>query len=722
MEPEGPDVVDRVPPIVGLFVRQLLVANKAVGLYPPGSTIPREAAEETVRILDDVLERYAEVSLTVSRDGLYFDELQVFPGQPAFAAFAVELYHRRLAAVRFHAGVTYRDILAFLTIMKDTPEELAAGGGFEARLWDQGVGAITVAETQVSVIDAPANPPEPDAEAPEAAPAPVARRKREPAPPPRLRDRIEIAHVVGDPGAAREYLDAPRNLEGVELGLAGTARRFSQIGRLALEVDPAEADSLVQSLAEALWELDPELRGRVLVERVLPEARESAPLAAAVHKLDLVDVCRMLAAGVADEDTRRDGLARALRNLAQISQVGRGQFTRAAETALAESGMSQSDARGVIARALPERLSVRRIGSAPVSLDAPAEAILRLLDEAPGGGGSLAEDPATSALAAEAQRGIRDGDIIEALITLVTLDTRSAQFASMMAALEDQLGVLVTRGEVDAAADAALALLAAAKDPALAPEQQRRLEQAVRRFARPEDIRTLTQALWTFRPGEPEHEAARRLLETLGPIAIPAILEQLADEPDRGIRKALVDLLSHDASHYIPQIGANITDSRWYFVRNVVAILGSTHSSAILPYVERTLRHQDERVRRESIRAVSSVADRRALDLLGSSLGDDDAQNVQLAARYLGLRGERIVVPALEVVARGESRGNRETGPRVEAIEALGRIGAPEALPTLQALANKRSLLGAGRYREIRAAASAAMAAIRMTAGGGGPT
>jgi len=97
-------------------------------------------------------------------------------------------------------------------------------------------------------------------------------------------------------------------------------------------------------------------------------------------------------------------------------------------------------------------------------------------------------------------------------------------------------------------------------------------------------------------------------------------------------------------------------------------------------------------------------------------------RTLQLAARYLGLRGERIVVPALEVVARGESRGNRETGPRVEAIEALGRIGAPEALPTLQALANKRSLLGAGRYREIRAAASAAMAAIRMTAGGGGPT
>ena len=705
---------DRVPPIVELFVRQLLVANKAVSLYPPSSTIPRETSEETVRLLSDVLERYAEVTLTVTRQGLYFDDKLVFPNQPAFAAFAVGLYHRRLSAVRFHAGVTYRDILSFLTILKVTPEDLAAGGGFEAQLWDQGVGAITVVETQVMVVDSPQDLT-PPGEVPEEEPAPEDewRLKRPPVAPPRMRERIEIAHLVGDPVAAREYLRASSDSEGLRLGLPGTARRFSAVARLVSEVDASEGASLVHSLAAALWELDPDLRREVLVERVLPEARYSGPLAEAVRQLDLEDVCRMLAAGADTDDARREGLARALRNLSQVSKTDQAGFVEAADGALLAAGLDTSQAEAVLTRAFPRRLAVRQTQSLASALGPSAAAVLQLIEEAPVEQARREGDPEVAALADEAERGVSDGQVIDSLVTLLTLDVRDTEFASTMSALEDQLGVLVVRGEIDTAADAALSLFAAAKNPGLSVEQRRRLEQSVQRFARPEDMRAITQALWLFKPGEPEHVAARRLLEALGPIAIPAILEQLADEPDRTIRKALVDLLSNDAVHYVPEIGSHISDARWYFVRNVVAILGSTRLPSVLTYLERTIRHHDARVRRETIRALSSVGDRRSMELVTVALADEDAQNVQLAARYLGLRADRAARPALEAVARGESRGNRDTGPRVEAIEALGRIGDPDALPALRTLANKRSLLGSARYREIRAAATSAIGAIR---------
>jgi HEAT repeat protein len=96
-----------------------------------------------------------------------------------------------------------------------------------------------------------------------------------------------------------------------------------------------------------------------------------------------------------------------------------------------------------------------------------------------------------------------------------------------------------------------------------------------------------------------------------------------------------------------------------------------------------------------------------------SALEDEDSHNVQLAARYLGATKTRSAVPALEMVARGEGRGNRENGPRVEAIEALGRMGAREALPTLQAISKKRAIIGAARARELRTAAQAALGAIK---------
>jgi HEAT repeat protein len=167
------------------------------------------------------------------------------------------------------------------------------------------------------------------------------------------------------------------------------------------------------------------------------------------------------------------------------------------------------------------------------------------------------------------------------------------------------------------------------------------------------------------------------------------------------------------ARDHTAQLGACVSDSRWYFVRNVVAILASTKSSAVLMYLERTLRHPDARVRRETVRGLSGINDRLAIDMLVASLSDEDVQNVQLAARYLGDSGARGALPGLEAVARGEGRGSRDTGPRVEAIEALGRLGFAEALPTLESLAGKRSLLGGGRGKELRVSAEAAIASIK---------
>jgi HEAT repeat protein len=149
----------------------------------------------------------------------------------------------------------------------------------------------------------------------------------------------------------------------------------------------------------------------------------------------------------------------------------------------------------------------------------------------------------------------------------------------------------------------------------------------------------------------------------------------------------------------------------------MVSILAATKDSAILPYLERTIHHSDARVRRESIRALSAVSNRVAHEMLVHALTDDDGQNVQLAARYLGQAQVTTAIPSLEQVARGEGHGSRDTAPRVEAIETLGRLGSTRSLPTLEALAGRRTLIGAGKTRELAAAAEAAIARIRAGEG-----
>jgi HEAT repeat protein len=51
--------------------------------------------------------------------------------------------------------------------------------------------------------------------------------------------------------------------------------------------------------------------------------------------------------------------------------------------------------------------------------------------------------------------------------------------------------------------------------------------------------------------------------------------------------------------------------------------------------------------------------------------------------------------------------------PRIEAIEALGEIGGPRAEGLLADIASRRSILGGGRSREVRAAAEAALERLR---------
>jgi HEAT repeat protein len=106
--------------------------------------------------------------------------------------------------------------------------------------------------------------------------------------------------------------------------------------------------------------------------------------------------------------------------------------------------------------------------------------------------------------------------------------------------------------------------------------------------------------------------------------------------------------------------------------------------------------------------------------MLAAALEDDDAQNVQLATRFLGSLDVHSAVPALEQLARGVGRGNRESQARVEAIDALTRIKSTGSIPTLEQLAGKRWFLswlfGGGRDKDVRAAATEALGVLRAIA------
>jgi len=704
-----------VPPVIERFLKALVVANKAVALYPPSSAIPRNTAAQVIKVLHDALSQGSELRLVVGKDGLFYDGSPLMRGNAAYASFARELYNRHLADVRFHSGTTAADVIAFLSILKNTPDEILAGGGIERRLWDLNVTAITVAETSIAIVNAD-QILESNGAPVDLTPEEIEQMLADYAAG-RPRDRMVMARFLADPGAVSRYLHHVMDQEDGEFGLARAFDRFAEFAQIVkASISEDMQDALLCSLGDALKEIDPVSRQPILTDHILPQARTNESLADILRRMDLGELCELLMEHMDPESPAREGLGRALRNISAIIGTDKETIAQAAEPVMRKAGFRDADIADVLETAHPSKLNMTP--AAQQTHRRPVDAILHMLDAAAVREKVSPDDEDLIALREEARRGITDGDVIMAYVALIGLDQREQQFNATMALLEDSLDLLVERGELELAADAADALRMATANPLLAEEQRHRVERTFGRLTKPDDIRTVAHALRLYKPGTEENLAARRLLAALGSAAIDPLLEQLAEEPDMSVRKSLVDLLSDMAPTYLSEVGAYVSDHRWYVVRNVVGILGSTHSSAMLPYLERTLRHSDVRVRRETIRALAGLTDRVAYEMLVHALTDDDAQNVQLAARYLGASKAERPIPALEQVARGEGRGNREIGPRVEAIEALGRLGATVSLPTLEALAGRRSLIGAAKTRELKVAAEAAIVRINSSRGG----
>ncbi|MBI5230999.1 MAG: HEAT repeat domain-containing protein, partial [Coriobacteriales bacterium] len=406
----------------------------------------------------------------------------------------------------------------------------------------------------------------------------------------------------------------------------------------------------------------------------------------------------------------------AIRNLGVALGDSEG-VAEAAAAAMMDAGFSEQATSVVFSLCAPTQVLAAPSGlPAEGPAQSPADQVRLMLGPVEPSESNGVEDQGLLELRTSAESGTSDAEVLAALVTLVELDPSDERIGHAADLIEGLMALVVKRGDVEAAAQAVDVLTRVSERSDLPEAASLRIANAIASMSKPSDLRTLLDLARSASAEDLDREAAARMLEAIGDKAIEPMLEVLADEEDMATRKRLVEVLSSIADAHIPQIASHLADPRWYFVRNVVAVLGSARRSATLPYLQRTIRHGDARVRRETIRAIRQLPDRLATEMLVAALDDDDAQNVQLAAQSIGMRNDAFAVPGLATLAGGEGRGNREIAVRLEAVEALARIGSADALRVLDEVAGRRGLLSGGRAREVARAAEAAAARLRSAA------
>jgi cellulose synthase operon protein C len=271
-----------------------------------------------------------------------------------------------------------------------------------------------------------------------------------------------------------------------------------------------------------------------------------------------------------------------------------------------------------------------------------------------------------------------NASVVPALLRLLrdpSEDVRSAAVGSLGAVgSADAIGALselLTTGSDLFRSKVAYALGQIARDPSAGKAGEAALERLVAALATP-SLRT----------------AAREALRVAGPAAIPALLAHLAGKLP-GDPATAVQLLSKAADARATAALTAELERRRVAQPIVLMALGATGDPAALVPVLGALSSRDPEIRLAAMNAMRPLLgeDGRASDVLIERLADADLEVRVLAAEYLGLvRASQGTDPLLALTAAG-------TPPRLRhaAIDALGAIGDPRALPALLGLLREGS-------------------------------
>jgi HEAT repeat protein len=121
--------------------------------------------------------------------------------------------------------------------------------------------------------------------------------------------------------------------------------------------------------------------------------------------------------------------------------------------------------------------------------------------------------------------------------------------------------------------------------------------------------------------------------------AVMLLLDLLADEERMAIRRQMVALLSVLARGRVSLLAAHVADPRWYVARNVATAMGQMRDPAAVPYLKSALQHQDLRVRKEALAALSAVGTPEAVVVLTETQRHPDAATRAAASHWLKAAG-----------------------------------------------------------------------------------
>jgi HEAT repeat protein len=187
--------------------------------------------------------------------------------------------------------------------------------------------------------------------------------------------------------------------------------------------------------------------------------------------------------------------------------------------------------------------------------------------------------------------------------------------------------------------------------------------------------------------GDDDAESTIRLLRPFGDVAVDDLMDDLAEERDRGRRAVLLGILCEVARGHHRRVARRLSDHRWFVARNAVTVLYRSGDREVVPLLAEASRHNEPAVRREAARGLLAVAGLEAMpELMVLAIDPDESVRSAVISAVGGLSN-----PGASAALARLVRTLHDPSDRRRAIDALARHPAPEASDVLAELASSRS-------------------------------
>ncbi|MEJ7810366.1 MAG: HEAT repeat domain-containing protein [Gemmatimonadaceae bacterium] len=278
---------------------------------------------------------------------------------------------------------------------------------------------------------------------------------------------------------------------------------------------------------------------------------------------------------------------------------------------------------------------------------------------------------------AHAPDGLAAGARVEELarqLARLPSDTALGDVTRALDSLVSAARDAIQEGDVDEAADAALAIMAReGRSPA--GDAREAHATALKRLLRAPLLRGIVIAL-PHRPGRAR--AYERVLARAGEPGAEAVVAQMAGAPTIAERRAYFDLL-RTLEAAVPQLVRLLGDPRWYVVRNAAELLGLIRAPGAEPELVSALAHADDRVRRAAALALAKLGTPTSREAVHRALADAPSplRETAVAALTSG-EGDRAVTTLIDAYD-----GEPDTRMRRAILMALGRVASFDAVRRL---------------------------------------